>query len=82
MIPEAWRKFIIQHGAIVHVIDGAGQRRRLGKSPDSWEIAVRAEWFRCEGKWLRRPEFDKLVLKRLAPGHAMQIPTSVLAYEP
>jgi len=73
-LTEKLRKFVGPNGAIVTVTDHAGQLRRVGDAgPDTWELTENADRFRCEGKWLRRAEFEKLVDKRLGPGNAIQI---------
>lgn len=71
---EQLTKLINQHGYNVAIANSAGSRRQIGDAaPETWELAKNADRFRLEGKWHGRAAFEKLVVRRLKPGNAMQI---------
>jgi hypothetical protein len=69
---ENLRKYVKQYG-VVSILDSTGQAQKLQDgTPDVWELAERADRFRCDGRWHDRSAMEK-ILDRLKPANAAQI---------
>jgi len=69
---ENLRKFVAHYGE-VSIVDSTGTGRKLKDgTPDVWDLALKADRFRLEGRWLNRAEMEKQ-LDRMKPANVSQV---------